>query len=177
MLQARPVGVPSLYYLAAGEVGRAVSKGRCRCRLPLFGRASSATVAPQPAAVCSRVNVVVCVRAVTGHWKVAAAWLMKASLGGEEASVAEFDNPEVHGNGSAEGWGCWAEGDGAGRIAVEEIGSQSTFRVGEVTDKCKGAYGAAGSRKLFVDVIADSKLGPSKVCCGIALQSVCPSRF
>jgi hypothetical protein len=89
---------------------------------------------------------------------------MKSTLGGEEASVALFDDPKVHGDGAVSGWGCWAERDGSGTIAVEEIGSQSTFYVGEVTDKHKGAYGAAGRRKLFVDVVADARLGPSKVC-------------
>ena len=100
-----------------------------------------------------------------GDWQSAASWLIKSSLGGEEASVALSDDSSLHGDGSISGWGCWAERDGNGVLEVEVIGSQTSFSVGVVTDKVKGAHGAGGFRKLFVDVVADATLGPSKVGC------------
>ncbi len=98
-----------------------------------------------------------------GDWQSAASYLIKSSLGGEEASVTLSDDARLHGDGSEQGWACWAERDGSGTLAVEVIGSQTSFSVGVVTDKVKGAHGAGGFRKLFVDVVADAALGPSKV--------------
>ena len=143
MIQARPVGIPSLYYWANGAIGKAVSHGR---------------------------------------WRHAAKLLVDSALCGDEGAVAAEGGKDV-GDGSSEGWGAWSEVDGVCEVSIEEVGTQSSFSVG-AAQKGFGAYRAAGSRKLYVDVVADATTGISKVrcvvpCCGLcaawnaALLGVC----
>jgi hypothetical protein len=103
-----------------------------------------------------------CCLGFAGKWAKAARWLIDGALGGERASVAQWGVSGEHGD--VAGWGCWSESDGSASVDVQNIGNQTSFSVGVQRDNSDGAFGAAGVRRLFVDVVADAALGPSKVC-------------
>lgn len=122
MIQARPVGIPSLYYWLQGNIGRAVYHGR---------------------------------------WGLASQLLVRGCLGEDEGAAGAGGGRDI-GDGSTDGWGLWSEVDGVGEVAIDEVGSQTVISVGAAA-KGLGAFRVAGSRKLFVDVVADATTGISKV--------------
>lgn len=135
LIQARPVGIPALYYWLNGALGRAIAHGRFDPLLVCL------TPSPSSLTVLIPLQLACCLPPANLRLTLRRGWCCWLGWGKGCTPPPFFSFPphfstsrplflcvQDVGDGSASGWGSWSEVDGVAELALEEVGTQSSIR-------------------------------------------------